>query len=142
MIELCCEKLSAWCIWLCFLIMSHMRTSKYSHHSLIISPVWVNGWVFLYDQSGCGFECHFSYILAKLSDLNYFYVINSACLSAPSNTLNFPSCAKHPSHFSFFFFFILTCGYLYLFLLSRISGPSLPPRLQMSHFSVIFSSTF
>ena len=32
------------------------RTDKYSQHSWIIWPVWPNGWVFVYELSGCGFE--------------------------------------------------------------------------------------
>ena len=32
------------------------RTDKYSQHSSIIWPVWPNGWVFVYELSGCGFE--------------------------------------------------------------------------------------
>ena len=38
------------------------RTDKYSQHILIIWPVWLNGWVFVYELSGCGFEsrwCHY-----------------------------------------------------------------------------------
>ena len=37
------------------------RTDKYSQHSSIIYPVWLNDWVFDYKLSGCGFEpccCH------------------------------------------------------------------------------------
>ena len=34
------------------------RTDKYSQHCSITWSVWVNGWVFLYRQSGCGFESH------------------------------------------------------------------------------------
>ena len=33
-------------------------TDKYSQHSSIIWPVWLNGLVFVYDVSGCGFESH------------------------------------------------------------------------------------
>ena len=33
-------------------------TDKYSKHSPIIWPVWLNGWVSVYEQSGCGFESH------------------------------------------------------------------------------------
>ena len=29
---------------------------KYSHHSSIIWPAWLNGWVFVCELSGCGFE--------------------------------------------------------------------------------------
>ena len=32
------------------------RTDKYSQHSLIIWQVWLDGWVFVYKLSGCGFE--------------------------------------------------------------------------------------
>ena len=37
------------------------RTGKYSQHSSIIWLVWVNGWVLVYELSGCGFDsrcCH------------------------------------------------------------------------------------
>ena len=31
-------------------------TDKYSQYSLIVCPVWLNGWVFVYELSGCEFE--------------------------------------------------------------------------------------
>ena len=31
-------------------------TDKYSQHSSIICSVWLNGWVFVYELSGCGLE--------------------------------------------------------------------------------------
>ena len=31
---------------------------KYSQHSSIIWSVWLNGWLFVYDLAGCGFEPH------------------------------------------------------------------------------------
>ena len=37
------------------------RTDKYSQYNSIISLVWLNGWVFVYELSGCGLEsrcCH------------------------------------------------------------------------------------
>ena len=40
------------------------RTEKYSQHSLIIWPVWIIGWVFVYKLSACGFEsrcCHLKF---------------------------------------------------------------------------------
>ena len=37
------------------------RTDKYSQHSSIIWPVWPNGWVFVYELSGCGFESNCSH---------------------------------------------------------------------------------
>ena len=38
------------------------RTDKYSQHSSIIWPVWLNGWVFVYELSGCGFESSCSHL--------------------------------------------------------------------------------
>ena len=35
------------------------RTDKYSQHSLLNWPVWLNGWVFVYELSGSGFEFHY-----------------------------------------------------------------------------------
>ena len=35
------------------------RTDKYSQHSSIIWPVWLNGWVLVYELSGCGLESRF-----------------------------------------------------------------------------------
>ena len=32
------------------------RTDKYSQQISIICPVWLNGWVFIYELGGCGFE--------------------------------------------------------------------------------------
>ena len=40
------------------------RPDKYTQHSSIIWPVWLNGWVFVYKLSGCGFEscwCHLNF---------------------------------------------------------------------------------
>ena len=37
-------------------------TDKYSEHSSIIWPVWPNGWVFVYELSGSGFESSRSYL--------------------------------------------------------------------------------
>ena len=38
------------------------RTDKYSQHSSIIWPVWLNGWVFVYELSGCRFESRCSHL--------------------------------------------------------------------------------
>ena len=38
------------------------RTDKNSQHSSIIWPFWLNGWVFVYELSGCGFESSFSHL--------------------------------------------------------------------------------
>ena len=32
------------------------HTNKYSQHSLIISTIWLNGWLFVFELSGCRFE--------------------------------------------------------------------------------------
>ena len=37
------------------------RKDKYSQHSSIIWSVWPNGWEFVYELSGCGFESHCSH---------------------------------------------------------------------------------
>ena len=37
-------------------------TDKYSQHCSIIWPVWLNGWAFVYELSGCGFESSCSYL--------------------------------------------------------------------------------
>ena len=41
-------------------------TDKYSQLSSIIQSVWPNGWVFVYEVSGCGFE-------SRCSHLNFRY---------------------------------------------------------------------
>ena len=41
------------------------RTDKYSQHSSIIWPVWVNGWVFVYELCGCGFKSRCSHIIFR-----------------------------------------------------------------------------
>ena len=47
MTELCYEYLS---------VLATQFTTQYSQHSSIISPVWLNGWVFVYQLSGCKFK--------------------------------------------------------------------------------------
>ena len=41
------------------------RTDKYSQHSTIIWPVWLNGWVFVYEVSGSGFKSRCSHLNFK-----------------------------------------------------------------------------
>ena len=41
------------------------RTDKYSKLSSIIWPVWLNGWVFVYELSGCGFESRCSHLILE-----------------------------------------------------------------------------
>ena len=38
-----------------------INKNKYSQHSSIIWPVWLNGWVFVYELSGCGFKSNYSH---------------------------------------------------------------------------------
>ena len=47
-------------------------TDKYSKHSSIIWRVLLNGWVIVYELSGCGFECGCYHILFHL---NIFVVL-------------------------------------------------------------------
>ena len=47
--------------WLSFFVSTYLYgafecTDKYSEHSSIIWPLWPNGWVFIYELSGSGFE--------------------------------------------------------------------------------------
>ena len=42
------------------------RADKYSQHSSIICPIWLNVWVFVYKLSSCGFE-------SSRSHLNFRY---------------------------------------------------------------------
>ena len=41
------------------------HTDKYSQHSSVIWTVWLNGWVFVYELSGSGFESRCSYLNFK-----------------------------------------------------------------------------
>ena len=41
------------------------RTDKYSQHIWIIWPVWLNGWVFVYELSGCEFESRCSHLMFR-----------------------------------------------------------------------------
>ena len=43
------------------------RTDKYSQHSSIIWPAWLNGCVFVYELSGCGFESSCSHFTWHVS---------------------------------------------------------------------------
>ena len=43
------------------------RTDKYSQHSSIIWSVWLNGWVFVYELSGCGFESCCNHLIFRYS---------------------------------------------------------------------------
>ena len=41
------------------------RTDKYWQHSSMIWPVWPNGWVFVYELSGCGNEPRCNHLIFK-----------------------------------------------------------------------------
>ena len=79
MIELCCEYLSVQCTWLYALIMSHMHFLSEStfYNCLnvkqllwkIIWPVWLNGWVFICELSGCGLESSCSHLSMEFLDI-------------------------------------------------------------------------
>ena len=45
------------------------RTDMYSQHSSIIWSVWLNGWVFVSELSGCGFESRCSHLNNIYNDL-------------------------------------------------------------------------
>ena len=56
-IELFCEYLSVRCI--CLMLLScYLNVSEWIY---TFWPVWLNGWVFVYKLSGCGFECRCSH---------------------------------------------------------------------------------
>ena len=64
-------KLAKWltCVvsfYLCGAFDCMHRTDKYSQHSWIIWPVWLNCSVFVYELSGCGFESRCSPILNEM----------------------------------------------------------------------------
>ena len=48
--------------WIHTLYSQMHRTDKYSQHSSIIWPIWLNGWVFVYELNGCGFESRCSHL--------------------------------------------------------------------------------
>ena len=47
------------------------RTDRYSQHSSIIWPVWPNGWAFVHELSGCGFE-------SSCSHLNFLNIVDAS----------------------------------------------------------------
>ena len=65
---------------------------KYSEHSSVIWPVWLNGWVFLYKLSGCGCESH-----SFKNKLDYCLFVSH---SNPENAF------KHTTFFSTFCLFL------------------------------------
>ena len=61
------------------------RTGKYSQHSSIIWPVWLNGWVFVYELSGCGFESSCSQIRLFFCVWMFILLSKVYCLFNSSN---------------------------------------------------------
>ena len=61
------------------IIYSQMHgTDKYSKQSSIISPVWLNAWVFVYELIRCGCEsrcCHLNYCQRRDTLNNYNQII-------------------------------------------------------------------
>ena len=60
---------------------SHLlRKRTLSHLAKLAWPVWLNGWVFVYELSDCGFEsrwCHLIAVLLLLSELLHFSRLSS-----------------------------------------------------------------
>ena len=54
---------------------------KYSQHSSIISPVWLNGWMFVYKLSGYGFKSHCCRIFSCSEIFSYFFLLWVFCCS-------------------------------------------------------------
>ena len=48
------------------------RKDKYSQHNSINWPVWLNGWVLVYELSGCGFESSCSQNAANMKITIFF----------------------------------------------------------------------
>ena len=60
------------------------RTAKYSQHSSIFWPVWLNGWMFVYELSGCGFESHCSHLIIDLcSCICEFWLVHTCLCCRP-----------------------------------------------------------
>ena len=57
----------------------HSIVAWMSRNSLLVWPVWLNGLVFVYDLSGCGFEslcCHFNMTLKGFGS-NFCFIMNN-----------------------------------------------------------------
>ena len=46
------------------------RTDDYSQHNSIMWPVWLNGWVFIYKLSGCGFVLRCSHATLNITSVS------------------------------------------------------------------------
>ena len=84
--EQCCEYLSVRCIWLHVLTVSFYRilTIQLNH----IWPAWLNGWDFIYELSGSGFESNL------VSSLSFGYCSGDEVgFGSRCSHLNFRYCA-------------------------------------------------
>ena len=43
-------------------MLNKLKINKINKHSSIIWPIWLNGWEFVYELSGCGFGCRCCHI--------------------------------------------------------------------------------
>ena len=60
------------------------RTDNYLQHSSIVWPVWLNGRVFVYELSGCGFESHCShlktlFLAVVLAPVPFLFYLHTFC---------------------------------------------------------------
>ena len=55
--------------WLFWTYSQMYRTDKYSYHSSVIWPVWLNGWLFIYKLSGYGFEFSCSHLTSDFAPI-------------------------------------------------------------------------
>ena len=73
-----------------------------------IRPVWLNGWVFVYKLSGCGFEsrcCYLNHILLYCHP--YLFIFQSTWRKIVSkNNNNQPDCLKLNFHNKTYFVFL------------------------------------
>ena len=69
---------------------SHIHlTDKYSQHRSIIWPVWLNGWVFVYKLSHCGFKSCCNHLRGWLKiNFKVYYFINFKIYHHLSKPLN------------------------------------------------------
>ena len=52
------------------------HTDKFSQHSSIIGPVWLNSWVFVHELSGCRFESRHSYLISDIVPVSSKEILN------------------------------------------------------------------
>ena len=116
------------------------RTDKYSQHSSIIWPVWPNGWVFVYQLSGCEIEpscSHLNFRFRACFDQgvpwysgNYRVWIHSECLRDMIKTYSqmhrTDKCSQHSS----IIWAVWPNGWLFIYELSSCGFESSCSRLN------------